>query len=52
MIEILQFIFRGFWTFLGTLLLVGAIGNVFSSIFGKTPIINNYNVNKESDLDE
>jgi len=30
--EILQFVFRGFWTFLGSLLLISAIINGFANV--------------------
>lgn len=32
MIEVLQFIFSSFWTWLGSLLLVGAFGSVIAGV--------------------
>lgn len=32
MLEVLTFIFSGFWTWLGTVILIGAIGSSASSI--------------------
>ena len=47
MLEILEFIFRGFWTFLGCLMLLGAIASIFSSIFSKATTINNFNTTEK-----
>lgn len=33
MIEVLEFIFRDFWTWAGTLLLVGAVAGVVGAVF-------------------
>lgn len=35
MLEVLEFIFRDFWTFVGTVILVGVIGASVSGMFGR-----------------
>jgi len=47
MIEVLEFIFQGFWHFIGTILLLGTIANIVNSIFSKPTTINNFNSAKE-----
>ena len=42
MIEILQFIFQDFWHWLGTFLLIIAVGILFHGMFIRNTEINNY----------
>jgi len=49
MLEVLEFVFKSFWYFIGSIMLLGAIASIVNSVFPKHTIVNNYIDKKEKE---